>query len=74
LAILYSDDEAYRKKKKKDKVMVLPRRLVPKLQPKFVFDHTEQVKQITNTLQLNGSNHFKEDAFTDHREVRQKLV
>jgi len=54
--------------------MVNPRRLIPKLQPKFVFDNTEQVKQITNTLQLNGSNHFKEDAFTDHREVRQKVV
>lgn len=66
--LLMDDDEAYRKKKKKDKVMVNRRRLVPKLQPKFVFDHTEQVKQITNTLQLNGSNHFKEDAFTDHRE------
>lgn len=55
--------------------MVDARRLIPKLQPKFVFDSTEQVKQITNTiLQHDGTNHFKEDAITDHREVRQILV
>lgn len=54
--------------------MVDARRLIPKLQPKFVFDSTEQVKLTNTALQLDGTNHFKEDAITDHREVRQKLV
>jgi hypothetical protein len=74
LVILYSGDEAYRKKKKKARVMVDARRLIPKPQPKFVFDSTEQVKKMTNTLQPDGTNHFKENAITDHREVRQTLV
>ncbi|CAI8588323.1 unnamed protein product [Vicia faba] len=67
--LLMDDDGACRKKKKNTGVMVDARRLIPKLQPKFVFDSTEQVKQITNaTLQLDGTNHFKEDAITDLRE------
>lgn len=50
--------------------MVGEARLVPKMQSKFSFDNAEQVKQITNTLQLDGTNHWKEDAITDLREVR----
>lgn len=72
--IFYPDDVADRKKKKKARVVVGETRLIPKLQPKFIFDKTEQVKQITNTLQLDGTNHFKEDSIMDLREVRQKLV
>ncbi|XP_073220532.1 transcription initiation factor TFIID subunit 1 isoform X2 [Cicer arietinum] len=66
--LLMDDDEADKKKKKKARVMVDARRLIPKLQSKFIFDNTEPVKQITNVLQLDGTNHFKEDATTDHRE------
>ncbi|CAJ2646998.1 unnamed protein product [Trifolium pratense] len=66
--LLMDDDEACRKKKKKARVMVDPRRLIPKPQPKFVFDSTEKVKKTTNTSQLDGTNHFKENAITDHRE------
>ena len=69
-AIICPDYEADRKKKKKAKVMVGEARLVPKMQSKFSFDNAEQVKQITNTLQLDGTNHWKEDAITDLREVR----
>lgn len=71
MAIFYTDDEADRKKKKKARVVVEEARLVPKLQPKFIFDNSEQVKQITNTFQLDGTNHLKEDTITDLREVRQ---
>ncbi|XP_058723327.1 transcription initiation factor TFIID subunit 1-like [Vicia villosa] len=46
--LLMDDDGAYHKKKKNARVMVDARRLIPKLQPKFVFDSTEQVK-LTNT-------------------------
>ncbi|XP_040861039.1 transcription initiation factor TFIID subunit 1 isoform X2 [Glycine max] len=66
--LLMDDYEADRKKKKKAKVMVGEARLVPKMQSKFSFDNAEQVKQITNTLQLDGTNHLKEDAITDLRE------
>ncbi|XP_058730012.1 transcription initiation factor TFIID subunit 1-like isoform X6 [Vicia villosa] len=66
--LLMDDDGAYRKKKKNARVMVDARRLIPKLQPKFVFDSTEQVKLTNTTLQLDGTNHFKVDAITDHRE------
>ncbi|XP_061352095.1 transcription initiation factor TFIID subunit 1 [Gastrolobium bilobum] len=66
--LLMDDDEADRKKKKKARVIVEEARLVPKLQSKFIFDNTEQVKQKTNTLQLDGTNHLKEDAITDLRE------
>lgn len=69
MAILYPDDVADKKKKKKARVVVEEARLMPKLQSKFVFDNSEQVKQITNTLQIDGTNHFKEDAITDIREV-----
>lgn len=73
-AILSPDDETDRKKKKKGRVVAGERRLIPKLQPNIIFDNTEQVKQITNTLQQDGINRFKEDAITDLREVRRKLV
>ncbi|XP_006578383.1 transcription initiation factor TFIID subunit 1 isoform X2 [Glycine max] len=66
--LLMDDDEADKKKKKKAKVIVGEARLVPKMQSKFSFDNAEQVKQITNTLQLDGTNHWKEDAITDLRE------
>ncbi|RDX73130.1 Transcription initiation factor TFIID subunit 1, partial [Mucuna pruriens] len=66
--LLMDDDEADRKKKKKAKVMVEEARLVPKMQSKFAFDNAEQVKQITNSLQLDGTSHLKEDAVTDLRE------
>ncbi|KAJ1431159.1 Bromodomain-like superfamily [Sesbania bispinosa] len=66
--LLMDDDEADRKKKKKARVVVEEARLIPKLQSKFVYDNTEQVKQIPNTLQLDGTNHFREDAITDLRE------
>ncbi|KAK7407342.1 hypothetical protein VNO78_09180 [Psophocarpus tetragonolobus] len=65
--LLMDDDEADRKKKKKAKVMVGEARLLPKMQSKFAFDNAEQVKQITNTLQLDGTNNLKED-ITDLRE------
>ena len=67
--IIYADDEADRKKKKKTKVTGEETRLVSKMQSKFSFDNAEQVKQITNSLQLDGNNPLKEDAITDHREV-----
>ncbi|KAK7307374.1 hypothetical protein VNO77_40380 [Canavalia gladiata] len=66
--LLMDDDEADRKKKKKARVTVEEARLVPKLQSKFAFDNTEQVKQTANTLHLDGTNHLKEDAITDLRE------
>ncbi|XP_020207672.1 transcription initiation factor TFIID subunit 1 isoform X2 [Cajanus cajan] len=66
--LLMDDDEADRKKKKKAKGMVEEARLVPKMQSKFAFDNSEQVKQITNSFQLDGTNHLKEDAITDLRE------
>ena len=72
MAIFNPDDEADRKKKKKARVVVEGARLVPKLQPKFIiYDNTEPVKQVTNTLQLDRNNHLKEDTITNHREVRQ---
>ena len=37
----------------------------------IIDDNIEPVKQVTNSLQLDGSNHLKEDTITDHREVRQ---
>nr|KYP33535.1 Transcription initiation factor TFIID subunit 1-A [Cajanus cajan] len=41
-SIIYLDDEADRKKKKKAKGMVEEARLVPKMQSKFAFDNSEQ--------------------------------
>ncbi|KAK7309486.1 hypothetical protein RJT34_06248 [Clitoria ternatea] len=66
--LLLDDDEADRKKKKKARVAVDEPRLVPKLQPKFAYDSSEKVKQMTNTVQLDGTNQLKEDAITDLRE------
>ncbi|CAJ1930920.1 unnamed protein product [Sphenostylis stenocarpa] len=66
--LLMDDDESDRKKKKKTKGMVEETRLVAKVPSKFAFDNGEQVKQITNTLQLDGNNPLKEDAITDQRE------
>ncbi|MED6142970.1 hypothetical protein PIB30_002256 [Stylosanthes scabra] len=66
--LLMDDDEADRKKKKKARV-VEEARLVPKPPPKFIiYDSTEQVKQVTNTLQLDGTSHLKDDAITDLKE------
>ncbi|XP_020978451.1 transcription initiation factor TFIID subunit 1 isoform X2 [Arachis ipaensis] len=67
--LLMDDDEADRKKKKKARV-VEEARLVPKPPPKFIiYDSTEQNKQVTNTSQLDGTIHLKDDAITDLREV-----
>ncbi|XP_057448768.1 transcription initiation factor TFIID subunit 1 isoform X2 [Lotus japonicus] len=66
--LLMDDVEADRKKKKKARVVVDEARLIPKLRPKFIFDNTEQVKQIANTLQLDGANHFREDSIAELRE------
>jgi len=68
-AITNADDEADRKKKKKTKVTGEETRSVSKMQSKFGFDNAEQVKQITNSLQLDGNIPLKEDAITDLREV-----
>ncbi|RYQ81370.1 hypothetical protein Ahy_Scaffold1g107319 isoform B [Arachis hypogaea] len=69
--LLMDDDEADRKKKKKARV-VEEARLVPKPPPKFIiYDSTEQNKQVTNTSQLDGTIHLKDDAITDLREARQ---
>ncbi|KAK7252555.1 hypothetical protein RIF29_36592 [Crotalaria pallida] len=67
--LLMDDDEADRKKKKKARVVVEEAKVVPKLQSKFILDNTEKVNQITNTMQLDGTNHWKEDTITDLREV-----
>ncbi|XP_019445197.1 PREDICTED: transcription initiation factor TFIID subunit 1-like isoform X1 [Lupinus angustifolius] len=66
--LLMDDEEADRKKKKKARVLVEEARLVPKLQSKFIFDNNEKVNQISNTLQLDGTKHWKEDTITDLRE------
>ncbi|KAE9606976.1 putative chromatin remodeler Bromodomain family [Lupinus albus] len=63
--LLMDDDEAGRRKKKKARVVVEKARLVPKLQSKFIFDNTEKFNQIKNTLQLDGTNHWKGDTIID---------
>ncbi|KAL2348799.1 hypothetical protein Fmac_002799 [Flemingia macrophylla] len=66
--LLMDDDEADRKKKKKSRGMLEEARLAPKMQSRFSFDNSEQVKQITNSVQFDVTNHLKDDAITDLRE------
>ncbi|XP_052723460.1 transcription initiation factor TFIID subunit 1 isoform X6 [Vigna angularis] len=70
--LLMDDDEADRKKKKKTKVTGEETRLVSKMQSKFALDNADQVKQITNSLQLDGNIPLKEDTITDLREFWQE--
>ncbi|KAI9083926.1 hypothetical protein K1719_034184 [Acacia pycnantha] len=66
--LLMDDEEDERKKKKKTKFIVEEAGVIPRLQPKFVFDNTDQVKQITSNVQLDGANILKENTVTNLRE------
>lgn len=68
--MFYTDDEDDRKKKKRAKFVVGEARVISKLQPRYiVYDSTDQAKQITNTMQLDGANILKENAVINVREV-----
>ncbi|XP_028793650.1 transcription initiation factor TFIID subunit 1 isoform X2 [Neltuma alba] len=66
--LLMDEDEDERKKKKKTKFVVEEAGVIPKLHSRFVFDNTDQMKQITNPVQLDGANTLKENTVTNLRE------